>query len=168
MMKMNGPSVQSGITGGVGKYLSPEITPWSGGDMWAQIGQLAASAVPSIFSYLTGRQGQSSQSSQSAAALAQADRQWREQFGHMQQLRDDQLERDKLARDEAAAQFLALEQQKQAQWQTKAGAALPYQHASAMILGQTMGMNVPAIRSRYSTAEGVEPEPNPYGPFIYS
>jgi hypothetical protein len=86
----------------------------------------------------------------------------------MQQLRDDQLERDKLARDEAAAQFLALEQQKQAQWQTKAGAALPYQHASAMILGQTMGMNVPAIRSRYSTAEGVEPEPNPYGPFIYS
>jgi len=136
--------------------------------MWAQIGQVASWAVPSIFSYLTDRQGQSSQSSQADAALAQQDRQWRDQFAYMQQLRDDQLERDKLARDEAAAQFLALEQQKQAQWQTKAGAALPYQHASAMILGQTMGMNVPAIRSRYSTAEGVEPEPNPYGPFIYS
>mgnify|MGYP003144886067 CR=1 FL=1 len=123
---------------------------------------------PTVLSYLSRRQGQSSQSDQSTAALAQQDRQFQQQFVLAQQMRDDQLERDRLARAEAVARWLALEQQKEAQWKTRARAALPYQHASAMILGQTMGMNVPAIRSRYSTAEGVEPEPNPYGPFIYS
>lgn len=131
----------------------------SGGAKWL---------LPAALSYLTGRQGQSSQSSQSAAALAQQDRHFQEQFRLAQQMREDQLERDRLARAEAAAQWLALEQQKRGQWDTRAGAALPYQQASNIILGQVMGMNVPAIRSRYSTAEGVQDRPNPYGPFTYT
>jgi len=143
----------------------PGVPGGGGGNMW---GQIASVAVPAFLSYLTGQQGQSRQSSQSAAALAQQDRHFQEQFRFAQQMREDQLERDRLARAEAAAQWLALEQQKEGQWKTRAGAALPYQQASAMILGQTMGMNVPAIRSRYSTAEGVQDEPNPYGPFTYT
>lgn len=131
------------------------------------IGTMVRYALPAALQLFGGLKGQSSQAKQSAAALAQADRQWRQQFAYMQQMREDQLERDQLARAEAAAQFLALEQQKEGQWKTQAGAALPYQHAAAMILGRTMGMNVPAIRSRYSTAEGVQDEPNPYGPYIY-
>ena len=141
---------------------------FGGGGGSGMIGTIASIAIPAALQLFGGLKGQSSQAKQSAAALAQADRQWREQFAYMQQMRDDQLERDRLARAEAAAQWLALEQQKEGQWKTRAGAALPYQQASAMILGQTMGMNVPAIRSRYSTAEGVQDEPNPYGPFTYT
>lgn len=84
----------------------------------------------------------------------------------MQRARREQTARDEEAREEARQQWDATQAQKEAHWRNRVEAQSPYLAASRAMLGRTMQMDVPAYAPRYSAAEGVEREPDPYGPYI--
>jgi len=92
-----------------------------------------------LANWLTGR----GQISQAKKDRAEQTRQWEEMFD-----RSEVWRLEDLARQQEALDF--------------------YRGVhSRAILGSTMQTDVPAYRPRYSEAEGVEREENPYGPYIY-
>jgi|TARA_Y100000310_G_scaffold298872_1_gene333219 hypothetical protein len=99
---------------------------------------------------------------------ALSDEQWRKMFDRASEWREEDILRQEEARLEAIRQWEAEQAQSEAEWRTDIERALPNIAASRAILGSTMQMDVPAFRPRYSEEEGVEREPNPYGPYKYS
>ena len=123
----------------------------------AKFGLPAAAKIgSSILNFITGR-GQISQ--------AQKDRdEQRRQFLEMLDLSEKRRLED-LARQQEALDFYRGVHE--ADWRSTTEREMPNIAASRAILGSTMQTDVPAYRPRYSEAEGVEREENPYGPYIY-
>ena len=94
-------------------------------------------------------------------------RQWDDMFQRTEELRIEDIARQDAALAADAAQWDAQQAQLEAQWRNTQERDLPNIMASRAILGNTMQMNVPAFRPRYSEAEGVPREKNPYADFIY-
>jgi hypothetical protein len=106
-------------------------------------------------------------SQQAALDRAQQQRQWEALFERTKEMRIEDIARQEAAIAAAAAQWDAQQAQLEAQWRNTQERQLPNIAASRAILGSTMQTDVPAFRPRYSEAEGVPREKNPYADFIY-
>jgi hypothetical protein len=118
-------------------------------------------------STLGGMWGRGSQGRQAARDREQQQRQWQAMFDRTEELRIEDIARQDEAIAAAAAQWDAQQAQLEAQWRNTQERRLPNIAASRAILGSTMQTDVPAFRPRYSEAEGVPRESNPYADYIY-
>jgi len=130
---------------------------------WLAAAPYIAEGAGSLFGFLSGRQGQS----QAARDREQQQRQWQAMFDRTEELRIEDIARQDEAIAAAAAQWDAQQAQLEAQWRNTQERRLPNIAASRAILGSTMQTDVPAFRPRYSEAEGVPRESNPYADYIY-
>jgi len=113
--------------------------------------------------WLTGRGGQRQARQDRAAQAAQ----FHEMMRFTKESKREDIARQDAAIAAAAAQWDAEQAQIEAQWRNTQERRLPNIAASRAILGSTMQTDVPAFRPRYSEAEGVPREINPYGDFLY-
>jgi hypothetical protein len=142
------------------KILSPHILYWFGSEFWGPLAVEGAST-------LGGMWGRGSQGRQADLDRAQQQRQWEAMFQRTEELREEDIARQDAAIAAAAAQWDAQQAQLEAQWRNTQERRLPNIAASRAILGSTMQTDVPAFRPRYSEAEGVPREINPYADYIY-
>lgn len=142
------------------KILSPHILYIFGAEFW---GPFAAQGVSTLGSMLGNR----SQGRQAYLDREAQQRQWDAMFQRTEELRIEDIARQDEAIAAAAAQWDAQQAQLEAQWRNTQERRLPNIAASRAILGSTMQTDVPAFRPRYSEAEGVPRESNPYADYIY-
>jgi hypothetical protein len=81
--------------------------------------------------------------------------------------REEDIRRQEEAIRLAAEQYEAQQAIAHADWRNIEARRMPNIAASRAILGSTMQTDVPAFRPRYSEAEGVAREQNPYADYIY-
>lgn len=137
----------------------------AGGNSMPEPGTLLALAqiAHAGFNYLTGR-GDQTQAQRDRAAQQH---QWQQMFDRTEDWREADILRQEEAIRLAAEQYEAQQAIAHADWRNRQAHRLPNIAASRAILGSTMQTDVPAFRPRYSEAEGVAREPNPYADYIY-
>lgn len=147
---MNGPSIQSGIAGGVGRYLSPEVTPWSGGGMdpitiGALLG-LGSKALEGIFGWK--RSGQ--QVGLGREALAEQRRQADERQKLALLYRQDKLDADERDRELVAEWELARRQRDLGRHTSWSESSRPYREISRDIAAKRLGKAAAPVRDYYA------------------
>jgi hypothetical protein len=94
-------------------------------------------------------------------------RQWDDMFQRTEELRIEDIARQDAALAAAAAQWDAQQAQLEAQWRNTQERRMSNIAHSKAIAYDTMQTGGPQFRPRFSAAEGVERESNPYADHIY-